>query len=355
MKRYLVLEDGCVFEGTAIGSDEFKTGELIFTNAMSGYQEMLTDSVYCGQIIVCTFPMIGNVGINRDDFESMIPMLYGLVVSECCDEGSNFRCDQSLNEFMKQKKIPGIAGVDTRAIVRKIRDEGVMKASFCDDEKQLEAMKAELKQSTLEKCLSARVTTPRPFPIPNRGHKLVLVDFGCKYGVIRELSERDCDVLVVPCTSSIDEIMAFRPEGIVLSSGPGDPADCTEAIEMIRACENTAMLGIGLGAEVMALAAGIKVSKMKSGHHGSSIPVRNHRNNRIEFTSQNHGYEIDKAMPADCELLYSALNDGSVEGFKRNHQIGVCFNPEGAPGNSECSYLFDEFLDLLKERGIKNA
>lgn len=355
MKRYLVLEDGSVFEGTAIGSNEFKTGELIFTNAMSGYQEMLTDSAYCGQIIVCTYPMIGNVGINRDDFESMIPSLYGLVVSECCEEGSNFRCDQSLNEFMKQKQVPGIVGVDTRAIVRKIRNEGVMKAVFCDDEAQLETVIDHLKQADDEVRLSAKVTTPRPFPIPNRGHKLVLVDFGCKYGVIRELSERDCDVLVVPCTSTIDEIMAFRPEGIVLSSGPGNPADCVEAIEMIKACGDTAMFGIGLGAEVMALAAGFKVNKMKSGHHGSSIPVRNHRTNRIEFTSQNHGYEIDKELPAECELLYTALNDGSVEGFKRHHQIGVCFNPEGAPGNSECSYLFDEFLNLLKERGNKNA
>lgn len=355
MKRYLVLEDGCIFEGTAIGSDEFKTGELIFTNAMSGYQEMLTDGAYCGQIVVCTFPMIGNVGINRDDFESMIPSLYGLVVSECCDEGSNFRCDQSLNEFMKQKHIPGIAGVDTRAIVRKIRDEGVMKAVFCDDESQLEVVIEQLKHTEEEKRLSVKSTTPRPFPIPNRGQKLVLVDFGCKYGVIRELSERDCDVLVVPCTSTIDEIMASRPEGIVLSSGPGNPADCTEAIEMIKACQDIPMLGIGLGAEVMALAAGMKVKKMKTGHHGNSIPVRNLLDGRIQFTSQNHGYEIDKDIPADCEITYTALNDGSVEGFKHKQQIGVCFNLEGAPGNSECIAVFDEFLNLLKERGTKNA
>lgn len=355
MKRYLVLEDGSIFEGTAIGSDEFKTGELIFTNAMSGYQEMLTDSAYCGQIVVCTYPMIGNVGINRDDFESMIPTLYGLVVSECCEAGSNFRCDQSLNEFMKQKQIPGIAGVDTRSIVRKIRDEGVMKAVFCDDESQLTACVDRLKHTEEEKRLSVKVTTPRPFPIPNRGQKLILVDFGCKYGVIRELSERDCDVLVVPCTSSIEEIMASRPEGIVLSSGPGNPADCTEAIEMIKACQDTPMLGIGLGAEVMALAAGMKVKKMKTGHHGSSIPVRNLKDGRIQFTSQNHGYEIDKEVPADCEITYTALNDGSVEGFKYKQQMGVCFNLEGAPGNSECSDVFDEFLNLLKERGIKNA
>ncbi len=232
-----------------------------------------------------------------------------------------------------------------------------MKALFCDDEKEIEAVKERLKNEPLETNLSARITTPRSFPIPNRGHKVVLVDFGCKYGVIRELSNRDCDMLVVPCTTALQEIMTFRPDGIVLSGGAGNPADCKEAMDMIKECKEIPMLGIGLGAGVLALASGASLRKMKTGHHGNSLPVRCLKNNRIEFTAENRGYEIDQEQLGQCEVTYVSLNDQASEGFKltNNPWTGVFFNPEGAPGDSECCYVFDEFLTCLKERGTKNA
>ena len=357
MKRYLVLEDGSVFEGEGIGSDNFKCGELVFTTGMSGYQEIITDNSYYGQIILFTYPMIGNAGINRDDFESLTPSLNGLVIGECCEEPSNFRSDASLNEFLKLKNIVGISDVDTRELTRKIREKGVMKATFTDDKSSIDKTLEALLKTEEEKNLVQWVSTTKAFPIPNRGDKIVLIDLGCKHAIIRELSDRGCDIMVVPHSTSAEEIKALRPDGIVISNGPGNPSDNEETLKTIKELVRTVpMLGISLGCNLLALALGGSVNKMKYGHRGNSVPVKKLENGQIKFTSQNHGYEIieDSLIKQNCVITYRNVNDHSVEGFKHKKYpvVGVQFACEAAPGADDCHYIFDEFCECLQsERG----
>lgn len=357
MKRYLLLEDGSVFTGEGIGSNQFRSGELVFTTGMSGYQETMTDNSYYGQIVMFTYPMIGNAGINRDDFESLNPSLFGLVLCEACEIPSNFRCDSTLDEFMKLKNIAGIVGVDTRELTRKLRNQGVMKAIFTDEEEKINELLESLKSEDLVKNPVQYVSTSKAFPIPNRGDKIVLIDMGCKHGIIRELSDRGCDIMVVPHNTSVEEIKALRADGIVISNGPGNPCEATQTIETVRQLiGSTPILGISLGCDCLALALGAKVEKMKFGHRGNSVPVKNLETGRIKFTAQNHGYIINEQslLDHDCTITYKAVNDLSVEGFK--HQAssswGVQFSCEAAPGADDCKYIFDEFTQCIQtERG----
>ena len=228
MKRLLILEDGSVYEGTAFGADHFQVGELVFNTGMSGYQEVLSDLSYCGQIVMMTYPMIGNYGINHDDFESLDPAVFGFVVRECCEQPSNFRSDYTLDEFLKMKNIPGIQGVDTRAITRKLRTSGTMRAIMADEGADVEEIVKILKNTELMHDQVARVSTRNPFPIPNRGRRVVLMDFGAKLGIIRELSKRNCDLTVVPYDTDAQSILDLKPDGVMLSNGPGDPKDVPE-------------------------------------------------------------------------------------------------------------------------------
>lgn len=357
MKRYLLLEDGSVFTGEGIGSNQFQSGEIVFTTGMSGYQETMTDNSYYGQIVMFTYPLIGNAGINRDDFESLNPSLFGLVLGEACETPSNFRCDSTLDEFMKLKNIAGIVGVDTRELTRKLRNQGVMKAVFTDEEAEIATLIETLKTKELVKNPVQYVSTSKAFPIPNRGDKIVLIDLGCKHGIIRELSERGCDIMVVPYNTSIKEIKALRADGIVISNGPGNPSDNLETIETIKQLIGTApMLGISLGCDCLALALDAKISKMKFGHRGNSVPVKNLKTGKIKFTAQNHGYAIDEQtlVENDCTVTYRCVNDSSIEGFKHNptNSWGIQFSCEAAPGADDCKYIFDEFTQCIQtERG----
>lgn len=356
MKRLLILEDGSVYEGIGFGGNNYQMGELIFQTGMSGYQEILSDLSYYGQIVMMTYSAIGNCGINRDDFESLIPNVFGFVVKEYCEEPSNFRSDMSLDEFLKMKNIPAIADIDTREITRKIRDHGVMKAMMADEGADVKAIVDMMKHKELPTGGVAKVSTQKPFPIPSRGKKAVMLDIGTKFAVIREFNERDIDLLVVPYNMSAEKIMELQPDGVILSGGPGSPDEIPETIEATKQLlGKVPLLGIGLGHEVLALALGAKIKKMKTGHHGNSMPVRNLKKNKIEFTAQNHGYDLDESSidGTGIEITYRALNDDSVEGFTHNKYelISVAFEPEASPGADDLKYIFDEFIELMKERG----
>lgn len=352
-KRYLICSDGTVYEGEAFGGNHFQAGELVFHSGMCGYQEIISDLAYSGQLVMMTYPLMGNCGINRDDFESLNPGLFGLVTREVCDVPSNFRCDSTLDDYLKTKNIPGIAGLDTRAITKKIRREGTLMAIMSDTLENKDEIVAQLKETKISKDFVAKVSTQKTFPIPGTGKRVVLVDLGTKHQMIRELSMRGCDVIVAPYNISVEDVKALHADGMVLSSGPGNPEDLVETIAMLKQIkEDLALFGVGLGSEVIALACGGKVNKMLYGHHGNSIPVIHLEKNRVEFTLQNHGYEIveESLKEAGLEVTYRNLNDQSVEGFqsKEKNIIGVVFNPEAAPGANDTNYVFDTFVESMK-------
>lgn len=354
MKRLLILEDGSVYEGTAFGADHFQVGELVFNTGMSGYQEVLSDLSYCGQIVMMTYPMIGNYGINHDDFESLDPAVFGFVVRECCEQPSNFRSDYTLDEFLKMKSIPGIQGVDTRAITRKLRTSGTMRAIMADEGADVEEIVKILKNTELMHDQVARVSTRNPFPIPNRGCRVVLMDFGAKLGIIRELSKRNCDLTVVPYDTDAQSILDLKPDGVMLSNGPGDPKDVPEAVATIRELMGKVPLfGICLGHQLISLASGANTVKLKFGHRGCNHPVINLASGKVEMTSQNHGYavELDSLEGTDLVMTHQALNDKSVEGVRHTKYpvFSVQYHPEASPGPEDSNYLFDQFMELMEK------
>ena len=354
MKRLLILEDGSVYEGTAFGADHFQVGELVFNTGMSGYQEVLSDLSYCGQIVMMTYPMIGNYGINHDDFESLDPAVFGFVVRECCEQPSNFRSDYTLDEFLKMKNSPGIQGVDTRAITRKLRTSGTMRAIMADEGADVEEIVKILKNTELMHDQVARVSTRNPFPIPNRGRRVVLMDFGAKLGIIRELSKRNCDLTVVPYDTDAQSILDLKPDGVMLSNGPGDPKDVPEAVATIRELMGKVPLfGICLGHQLISLASGANTVKLKFGHRGCNHPVINLASGKVEMTSQNHGYavELDSLEGTDLVMTHQALNDKSVEGVRHTKYpvFSVQYHPEASPGPEDSNYLFDQFMELMEK------
>lgn len=353
-KRKLILEDGSVYDGYAFGSDQFKVGELVFNTGMSGYQEVLSDLSYCGQIVMMTYPMIGNYGVNRDDFESLDPAVFGFVVKEACLQPSNFRSDMDINEFLLLKEIPGIYGVDTRAITRKLRNSGTMRAIMANEDVDVEETVAMLNKTDYLHDQVARVSTQKAYPIPSRGKKVVLMDFGAKHGIIRELSKRNCDLVVVPYHTSAKAILALHPDGVMLSNGPGDPKDMGDAIEVIRQIiPCVPVFGICLGHQLIALACGADTTRLKFGHRGCNHPVLNIATGKIELTSQNHGYAVEPESLHGTDLImtHQALNDKSVEGVrhKKYPVFSVQYHPESAPGPEDSRYLFDEFMQLMEE------
>lgn len=355
--RYLILEDGSCYKGYAFGSDDYQVGELVFNTGMSGYQEVLSDLSYCGQIVMMTYPLIGNYGINRDDFESLNPAVFGFVVKEACDKPSNFRGDMSVDEFLKLKHIPGIYGVDTRAITRKIRNKGTMRAIMADEGVNVEETISMLKNTDFLHDQVKRVSTQKPFPIPNRGKKVVLIDFGAKHGIIRELSKRNCDLIVVPYDTSAEEIMALHPDGVMLSNGPGDPKDMEGPIKEIqKLIGQVPIFGICLGHQLISLACGANTTKLKFGHRGCNHPVVNLASGKVEITSQNHGFAVEEESLAgtDLVLTHRALNDKSVEGVKHSKYpvFSVQYHPEASPGPEDANYLFDDFMKLMEKENM---
>ncbi len=354
MKRYLVLEDGTYYEGEGFGFDQYQIGELVFNTSMTGYQEILTDNSYCGQIVMMTYPLIGNYGINRDDNESVVPHVFGFVIKDYCETPSNFRSEETLDAYLKRVEIPGIYGIDTREITKKIRAIGTLKASFCNTEEEIDALVQKLKNADFLHDQVARVSTKTIYPIPGRGKKIVVMDFGIKLSILRELAQRGCDLTVVPYDTSAEAILAMHPDAVFLSNGPGDPADLTDVIENVKKLiPNTVVFGICLGCQLIALASGAKTYKLKFGHRGGNHPVVNLKTGKVEITSQNHGFavDIDSLKNTDLEMSYEALNDKSCEGVRHTKYpvFAVQYHPEANAGPQDSNYLFDEFIELIEK------
>ena len=354
-KAYLVLSNGAVFEGKRIGADNNSIGELVFTTGMVGYLETLTDPSYAGQIIVQTFPLIGNYGVISEDFEGA-PVAKGYVVRELCEEPSNFRSEGELNDFLAENGICGICGVDTREITRIIRSEGVMNAMICDE---VPADLSEIKSYAVVNVVP-EVSHSEPEVFPCAGEKkfsVALIDYGAKMNIIRSLVSRGCEVTVLPSSASAEEILAMKPDGIMLSNGPGDPAENTFCIEQIKKLVGKLpIFGICLGHQLTALAMGGQTVKLKYGHRGGNQPVREAVSGRTYITSQNHGYAVVAESVEGCGVQsFANANDGSCEGidYPGLNCFTVQFHPEACSGPKDTTFLFDRFIAIMGE--MKNA
>ena len=351
--RKLVLADGTTFYGVAFGCLDEVIGEVVFNTGMTGYQEILSDPSYYGQLVVMTYPLIGNYGINHHDFESFVPAASALIVKEYCEVPSNWRSTMSLNDYLVSKKIPGLTNVDTRALTIKIREHGAIRGMITTMDKSDEEILAYLNATAPLTRHVTYVSTKTMYVAPGEGKRIVLVDFGVKKGIVRELSARGCEVIVVPFNTSTEVIKQLNPDGVVLSNGPGDPKDVVEAIPMIQEIQTLyPLFGVCLGHQLFALANGADTLKMKFGHRGCNHPVKDLRHNKVYITSQNHGYEVtrDSVENTELEVTHVALNDKTVEGLRHRtyKAFTVQYHPEASPGPDDASYLFNEFLANLK-------
>ncbi len=349
-KAWLVLSDGTVLEGTGFGAEADCVGELVFTTNMCGYIETLSDPSYAGQIVLQTFPLIGNYGIIPDDLEGE-PALRGYAVREYSDTPSNFRCEKTLDAWMKEKGIPGIAGIDTRYVTRILREHGVMNAAIVSQLPQdLSFLQSYAVQDVLK---DVSVKEPAVFAAKQRKYTVALLDCGAKRNIVRELNQRGCDVIALQYDTKAEDILAYKPDGIMLSNGPGDPAENTGTIEQIRQLlGKVPMFGICLGHQLTALAAGAKTYKMKYGHRGANQPVTDHVTERTWITTQNHGYAVDPdSLPSFARVRMSNANDGSCEGidYPEHKCFTVQFHPEACAGPKDTAYLFDRFVQMMEE------
>lgn len=354
-KIKLVIENGDIYQGDSIGLEitgPHNIGELVFNTSMTGYQEIISDPSYCDQIIVMTYPLIGNYGVNRDDFESLVPALKGLVVRECPSEGSNWRNEYSLRELLKRFKIPGISGIDTRDLTKKIRDKGVMRAIFVPQDYPLEDVST-LFEKPLPQDQIARVSTKNPIHFPGEGKRIILMDFGYKKNILRSLIKRNCDVMIVPWDTSSEVIQSFRPQGILLSNGPGNPKDIPEVLPVIRELQEIyPMFCICMGHQLFALANKADTEKLKFGHRGGNHPVKDLNSGKVYMSSQNHGYAVTQESINNTELKITQinLNDNTIEGLQHKQlpAFSVQYHPEASPGPEDTGWLFDQFLNNIK-------
>ncbi len=393
MKAFLILEDGAVFAGTHIGADKEIVSEIVFNTSMAGYLEVLTDPSYAGQAVCMTYPLIGNYGICKDDMESLKPWPDGFIVRELSRIPSNFRCDMTIQEFLEQNGVPGIAGIDTRALTKILREKGTMNGMITTDEhydlnEVLPKLKAYTTGKVVEKVTCAEkytlkgvadlaengpvsgsarfdkeafargVREPKPALVKElngAGLRVALLDFGAKANIARSLAERGCEVTVYPALTSASEIIAAAPDGIMLSNGPGDPKECTSIIAEVRKLYDSEIpiFAICLGHQLMALATGADTHKLKYGHRGGNHPVKDLATGRVYISSQNHGYVVDadKLDPGVAVPAFVNVNDGTNEGLSYTGKkiFTVQFHPEACPGPQDSGYLFDRFIEMMRE------
>lgn len=391
MKAFLVLEDGTVFEGTHIGVDKEVISEIVFNTSMAGYLEVLTDPSYAGQAVCMTYPLIGNYGICKEDMESLKPWPDGFIVRELSRIPSNFRCDMTIQQFLEENNVPGIAGIDTRALTKILREKGTMNGMITTNENfDLDEVIPKLKKYTTGKVVE-KVSCTKKYTVAARtleengplsgsssfdkeayargerekkpslvqesngaGLKVALMDFGAKKNIADSLAARGCEVTVYPALTTAEEIIADCPDGIMLSNGPGDPKECTSIIEEIKKLYATdiPIFAICLGHQLMALANGADTYKMKYGHRGGNHPVKDLATGRVYISSQNHGYVVDtdNLDPAVAVPAFVNVNDGTNEGlsYTGKNIFTVQFHPEACPGPQDSGYLFDRFINMMK-------
>lgn len=363
-KCILALEDGLVFEGLACGAPGESFGEVVFNTSMTGYQEVLTDPSYKGQFVTMTYPLIGNYGVNEEDIESRKPWVEGFIMKECSKVTSNWRSRKSLRDYLKENNIVAIEGIDTRALTKHLRDFGSKKAvmSTVDTDQKRLIKKAKDSPSIIGVDLVKDVTCAKtynwckkgPSTSPGRGKlKAVVLDCGIKYNSLRMLDERGCQVEVVPASTSAGEILKMKPDGLLLSNGPGDPEGVPYVIETVRKLiGKVPIFGICLGHQILGLALGGKTYKLKFGHHGGNHPVRDLKTKRIAITTQNHNFCVDIASldKKSIEVTHINLNDNTVEGMRhRKHPLfSVQYHPEASPGPHDAAYLFDNFIKMMR-------
>jgi len=348
-KAYLVLEDGQVFEGFRFGAESAAVGELVFTTGMCGYIETLTDPSYAGQIVMQTYPLIGNYGMMEEDFEGKCAVR-GYVVREWCDGPSNFRTQYDLDTFLKQQGVPGLYGVDTRELTRIIREHGVMNATICDEvPADLDEVKAYLVKDAV-KSVTCSTLSVHPAEGEER-FRVSLIDYGTKRNIIRSLQKRGCTVTVLPASVTAEEVLEGHPDGVMLSNGPGDPAEnAFQIAQLQKLLGKVPVFGICLGHQLTALAVGGSTYKLKYGHRGVNQPVRDVSGTRTFITSQNHGYAVDGDTVKSGKVRYINANDGTCEGidYPELNAFTVQFHPEACSGPKDTSFLFDRFVDLMK-------
>lgn len=355
----LILEDGNVFKGYGFGSEKETIGEVVFNTGMTGYQESITDQSYNGQILTFTFPLVGNAGINRDDYESIFPTTKAVIVKEYARVPSNWRSRMNLDEFLKEKDIPGLTGVDTRRLTKVIREHGAMKAMLTDDTDSIQENLERLRNTTLRTDQVAQVSTTRPYVSPQNGRKVVVIDFGLKHSILHELNKRDCHVTVLPYNTKVETILNLNPDGVMLTNGPGDPTNLPQVLEMIQNLQRKVpIFGICLGHQLIALANGAKTYKMNFGHRGFNHPVKEIATGKIAFTSQNHGYAVaaDSIDNEQLRVTHIEINDHTVEGLRHRHYpvFSVQYHPDAAPGPHDAADLFDQFTELMDSWKVGN-
>ena len=357
MKAILALEDGTTFHGTSFGASGEVSGEVVFNTSMAGYQEILTDPSYKGQMVTMTYPLIGNYGINSEDVESSKPFVEAFIVKECSTITSNWRSEKSLAEYLKENGIIGIEGIDTRALTRHIRKQGAMKAVISTEDLDTDRLtkKAKASPDLVGRDLVKEVVSDKPVKWSKEGkYKVTVIDCGVKYNILRQLAGLDCQVTVVPPTTSADDILKAKPDGIMLSNGPGDPAAVPYVVETVKQLiGKLPIFGICFGHQMLGLALGGKTYKLKFGHHGGNHPVKDLKTDKVHITVQNHSFcvDMDSLSKDDLEITHINLNDNTLEGVKHKKLpiFSVQFHPEGAPGPHDARYMFSEFVELMEQ------
>jgi len=354
MQARLLLEDGTLFTGRSFGAEGTTIGEVVFNTGMIGYQEALSDPSYCGQILTMTYPLIGNYGVNRDDFERMRPFVAGFVVRRHEPVPSNWRAQVPVDAMLKEYGIVGISDIDTRMLTRILRQNGTMKGLLTTENASVEELMERLRATEVPRDQVARTSTRETYICPGDGERIVLIDYGSKNGILRELIRRGCNVIVVPHDTTADEILRLDPDGVQLSNGPGDPKDVPYAVETIRQLlGKVPIFGVCFGHQLLALACGADTEKLKFGHRGGNHPVKDLETGRCIITSQNHGYAVRAESVEGTDLVITQINnnDKTVEGLRhrRYPAFSVQYHPEAMPGPSDSNSLFDKFLEMIRE------